>query len=54
MAHPTFKTRNLEISERAPRVSENSDARREALDWLAGQLRWTRTLDALRTRSARR
>jgi hypothetical protein len=47
-AHPV-KSRDA-----APRVSENSDARRQALDWLAGELRWERTLDAVRAPSAGR
>lgn len=54
MAHTTSKTRQLETRELAPRVSENSDARRQALEWIADQLQWERTLDALRARSARR
>jgi hypothetical protein len=32
----------------ADRVSDSTDDRREALNWLAGSLRWERTLDALR------
>jgi hypothetical protein len=37
-----------------PHLSETGHARRPALDWMADQLWWERTLDALRARSARR
>ena len=47
-AHPV-KSRDV-----APRVTENSDARRQALDWLAGELRWERALGAVRAQSAGR
>jgi hypothetical protein len=46
-AHPV-KTRKP-----PPRMSEPGDARRQALDWIAKQLRWERTLGAVRARSAR-
>jgi hypothetical protein len=53
MAHPTSKTHKLVLREPALRVSDTDDARRQALDWIADQLRWKRTLDALRARNAR-
>jgi hypothetical protein len=48
------KAHTLKPSEPGRRVTENSDARRQALDWIADQLRWERTLDALRAGSTRR
>jgi hypothetical protein len=34
-------------------MSEPGDPRREALHWMADQLHWERTLDAVRARNAR-
>lgn len=54
MEHSTVKTHSVKPRDPAPRRSDTGDARRQALDWLADQLRWERTLDAVRTRSPRR
>ena len=54
MPNSTTKAHSVKARKPAPRMSETGDARREALDWIAGQLRWERTLDAARARSARR
>jgi hypothetical protein len=54
MRNSTVKAHPVKPRGPAPRVSDTGDARRQALDWLADQLRWERTLDAVRARSARR
>jgi hypothetical protein len=54
MPNSTVKARPVISSGPAQRERENGDARREALEWLANQLRWDRTLENARARSARR
>ena len=54
MSNSTSEAHQLNLHEPPPRVSEISYGRRQALGWVADQLRWERTLDALRARSARR
>jgi hypothetical protein len=48
MPHPISTTHPLNLS-----ASDPGDAHRQALDWLAGHLRWNRTLKELRARDAR-
>jgi hypothetical protein len=45
--------RQQDDREVAPRASDAEDNRREALDWLADNLVWKRTLDALRAKRPR-
>jgi hypothetical protein len=54
MPNSTTKADPVKARRPAPRVGEIGGARREALDWIAGQLRWERTLEAVRARSVRR
>ena len=54
MLKSTAKAHPVKSRELAPRVSETTDARREALDWLARELRWERTLDTVRAKSTGR
>ena len=54
MSNSTSEAHQLKLHKPPPRVSETSHARRQALSWVADQLRWERTLDALRERSTRR
>ena len=54
MPNATVKTHPVKGRELTARVGENRDARREALDWIVDQLRWERTLDAVRARNGRR
>jgi hypothetical protein len=54
MSNSTSEAHRLKLREPPPRVSETSHGRRQALGWVADQLRWERTLHALRERNARR
>lgn len=53
MPNLTSKTHERTRRVVAPQESGTGDARRQALDWIARELRWERTLDALRAQSRR-
>jgi len=53
MPNSTVKARPVRSGGLAHRVVENGDARRQTLEWLAGQLRWERTLERARRERAR-
>jgi hypothetical protein len=54
MSNATSEAHQVRLRTPTPRLSETSHAGHQALDWMADQLRWEHTLDALRARSARR
>ena len=53
MRNSRTKAHSVKARKPTPRVIEDGDARREALDWLADERHWERTLGGVRARSTR-
>jgi len=53
MRNSRTKAHSVKARKPTPRVIEDGDARREALDWLADEPHWERTVVGVRARSTR-